>query len=48
MILPGVFNALEQNPADVVLLHAGKNDIDFDDPNLTIMDIESILNEIDL
>jgi len=39
----GVFNWLVDNPADVILLHAGTNDL----INTNVSEIEDILNEID-
>jgi lysophospholipase L1-like esterase len=47
-LIPGIFNALEQNPTDIVLLHIGTNDIPTTDPPDTIAsDIRGILDEID-
>ncbi len=44
---PGVFGALRLHPTDVVLLHIGTNNINFDDTATTTDNIERILNEID-
>ncbi|MCP4408570.1 MAG: hypothetical protein GY807_12555, partial [Gammaproteobacteria bacterium] len=46
-VLQRVINALIANPTDIILLHVGTNDINFDDPNQTIIDIENILDAID-
>ena len=42
--LTGIFDELEQNPADIVLLHIGTNDVNNVDPDPS--DLEAILNEI--
>jgi len=44
---PGIFQTLRLHPADIVLLHIGTNNINFDDTTTTANDIERILNEID-
>jgi lysophospholipase L1-like esterase len=38
---------LNTHPTDIVLLHVGTNNINSDDPNLTIINIEQILDAID-
>jgi hypothetical protein len=45
-IADNIFNWLLDNPADIVLLHIGTNDLDPDDPE-DDPDVEQILNEID-
>jgi lysophospholipase L1-like esterase len=44
---PGVFEALNRHPANLVLLHIGTNNINLDNVSTTASDIELILNEID-
>ncbi|MGH8502488.1 MAG: chitobiase/beta-hexosaminidase C-terminal domain-containing protein [Gammaproteobacteria bacterium] len=46
-VFPGVYGALNMNPADVVLLHIGTNNINQNVPASTATDIEQILDEID-
>jgi len=42
---PGIFQALENNPADVILLHIGAND--GPNPGFTEVEVNRLLNEID-
>lgn len=45
--VPRIFDALDANPADIVLLHIGTNEIHQGDPEVVAGDIEEVLDEID-
>ena len=46
-ILPNVYNWLTANPANIVLLHIGTNDITFDQTGGDANEVSDILDEID-
>lgn len=46
-LISGIFSALEQNPADVTLLHIGTNDVNNEPAATTAAEINDILDEIE-